>query len=152
MSNMLWNALKGRLVTKSDESDLLICKVADVCSYQDPTNEGWSWQYQLHPLYDVMRTGITGKFVHHDLPEKLAALALELRDVIAQGLSPALKYRPTLSHPYGPFGHLLPPLCVYGTEAHKERLYKVLVRRGLRNIYWQSNEATRALHAGLQKK
>lgn len=151
----LWPNLRAWLSPGLDEVDpFFVCDIAHIFRHEDPTGEGWSWQCQIHPLYDQMRmrNGISGKFVHHDMPERLAELSLQLRCVIAQGLSPASKYRPVLNDPDGPFRNLLPPLCIYSSDRHKEALYRALVRHGLRDIYWQSNEATRALHASLRKK
>ena len=116
------------------------------------TNVDWDWQVFEHPNYGLYCHDIVGKWCYHDEPSNLEKISSDIRFVIADGLSPAMKYRPTLNNPNGPFSHLLPPLCIYSTLGCKDKLHDVLLEFGLDNLHWQSDKDTEALHKNLKEK
>jgi len=109
------------------------------------------WIKYLHPDYMKHGPEIIGKWVHHDKPERLEIIAQDFTQFIVEELSYELKYRPVLNDPRGPFAHMLPPLCIYSTPENKDVLYDRIKKYGLPDIYWQSNEATRELHARIRQ-
>ena len=126
------------------------CGLQDVKEGIIRTGLDWDWQAYSHPLYMFYKEEIIGKWVYHDEPQNLEKLASKIRVVIAEGLSPLIKYRPKLNDPFGPFSHLLPPLCVYSIPECEERLHDALVKFGLEDIYWQSNGDIIKLHNNLE--
>jgi hypothetical protein len=109
------------------------------------------WIKILHPNYAQLAKRVSGKWVHHDNPQRLNVIAQDLSHLIIGGLATEIKYRPSLNDPKGRFSHLLPPICIYALPENKDRLYEKIRIYGLPDVYWQSNEATRKLH-GLVKQ
>jgi hypothetical protein len=109
------------------------------------------WIRRLSPDFAKRLPLISGKWVYHGVPERLVQISLDLSHLLLEGLTSEIKYRPTLNVPDGPFAHLLPPLCVYSDPDNKGKLEEKIKDYGLVGYYWQSNEATRALHSGFQK-
>ena len=100
------------------------------------------WIIYLHPNFLELSKKAVGKWVHHDLPERLSQQARDLLPLIVEELTPEIKFRPVLNDPRMPFAHLLPPLCVYSSPENKKILYERLVDYGLKDIYWQDEEET----------
>ena len=109
------------------------------------------WIKHLHPNYLELFRKSSGKWVHHDNPEKLEEITQDFTQFILEGLAIEIKYRPVLNDPKGPFSKMLPPLCIYSEPKNKEMLYDRIQKYGLPNIYWQSNEATKELHRSIRQ-
>ncbi len=107
------------------------------------------WIKFYHPDYLEHIPKLSGKWVHHDAPERLETIAIDFTQFILEGLTVEIKYKPVLNDPKGPFSKLLPPICIYSEPEHKDVLYDRIKQYGLPDIYWQSNEATRELHKNI---
>lgn len=101
----------------------------------------WVWLYSDDP--DQFKPEVDGKWVTHDSPEVLERLALDtLASHVASGEIKCLKYKYTFNSPFGLYADLLPPICIFANEEDKDEIHLLLLKEGLKDLYWKSNEDT----------
>lgn len=106
-------------------------------------NDSPVWVWLQHPNYTPeVGEKIIGKWVHHDTPENLERIALDLTPLIGTGILPIMKYCPTRNKPGDYHEGELPPLCAYVTPETMAPIFLSLREMGLKDIYWRSNEDT----------
>ncbi len=106
-------------------------------------NEFPMWIRLLHPKYLEYCRQISGKWVYRDKPDKLRLIALNLLDLICDGFTSEIKYRPTANDTNGPYAHLDPPICIYSCNENKDELEDRIKSSSLiTNIYWLPNSSS----------